>query len=484
MPWFWSKSSDRSATDASLSALRVPELEPFDPEPQPTKSGVQLGAPHVRPWWRRVVETTPLTHTNLDILTRDVADRTRAKRIIICADGTWNEPNAVKPGEDAPTNVWLMYQLVKDRDTLGTPQLKFYHAGVGTESWLPRRMLDGMTGRGLSENMRLTYRFLVDHYNPGDHVYLFGFSRGAYTVRTLAGMMRNSGVIDRNKYPNRAALDKHIDAAFELYRSRTPGTKPSEAEAVKFRNEHSHPDFYIACIGVWDTVGSLGIPVESKWTSPIRSFNEQKAGFHDVELSAFVDCAFHALAVDEQRGPFKPTLWVQKPEGKAGGQIVEQKWFTGVHSDVGGGYKWDERGLANVALRWMLNRVSATCKIELDAYPLIDAEKRFPTTVALHDSMKWYYKALDVTRVNRRFERVLDDGDDTESLHRIIDACRGTFATRAFPLLNRPYTPRNVEAFVERRKAASDRRTDPAGSAPGAERRSGEDRRAKRDRRS
>jgi uncharacterized protein (DUF2235 family) len=467
-----------------MSQIRVPDLEPFHPPPQRSPNGVKLGAPHVRSRWRRIVDSSAEIHTNEAAL-RDALASHRPKRIVICADGTWNVPKEVQPGGDAPTNVWLLYQLVKDVDADGTPQLKYYHAGVGTKrTWL-RRVTDGATGRGLSDNMRDAYAFLVDHYNPGDHVYLFGFSRGAYTVRTLAGMIRNSGIVDRAKYAGRAQeMEKAMEAAYELYRLRTDDTAPAAPRAREFRAAHSHPDFYISCIGVWDTVGSLGVPVESKLTSPLQWFNERVAGFHDVTLSGYVDCAFHALAIDERRGPFKPTLWNQKADARAAGQILEQVWFAGVHSDVGGGYPWNERGLANVTLRWMLNRVAATCKLDSDPYPIEDLEQQTPTTVALHDSMEWYYKVLDATRLSSCADRVLGQGsvaaETAESLHRSVDVCLETYKAADFPLVNRPYAPPNVGEFERR---TGERRRNPNGPVPGADRRSGVDRRAARDRR-
>src|SRR5256886_2870028 len=130
-------------------------------------------------------------------------------------------------------------------------------------------------------------------------------------------------------------------------------TAPAAAKAVDFRARHSHPDFRITCIGVWDTVGALGIPVGLCGRLSRRLF-----GFHDVTLSSRVDRAFHAIAVDERRRPFVPTLWHQQPDASKAGQVLEQVWFTGVHSDVGGGYGWDERDLANLTLRWMANRVT------------------------------------------------------------------------------------------------------------------------------
>ncbi len=460
--------------------LQARELEPFDPSPAPSTASFDRTAHHVRSRWRRIVDSSPEIYNNLDAV---VGAPRGAKRIVICADGTWNTPKEVRPGGEAPTNVWLLYQMVKNADAEGVPQLKFYHAGVGTQRSFIKRVSDGMTGRGLSAHMRDAYEFLVDHYNPGDHLYFFGFSRGAYTVRTLAGLVRNSGIIDRAKY-DASERAEWIDEACALYRERGDDSAPAAQRAKEFRAAHSHPDFNISCLGVWDTVGALGVPVESRLTSPLQAINAAIVGFHDVTLSSYVDCAFHALAIDERRGAFKPTLWAQQPGAKAAGQVLEQVWFSGVHSDVGGGYPWPERGLANVTLRWMVNRVSATLKLAIDAFPVERLEQSAPPTVALHDSMEWYYKVLDATRISRAADRILgaptQDGETAEFLHRSVDKCLTAYE-RAFPVVNRPYAPQNVREFE--RRSGTERRRNPAGPMPAVERRSGEERRSGRDRR-
>src|SRR3954468_730764 len=146
------------------------------------------------------------------------AVRQTHKRIIICADGTWNSTKATDAvGASATTNVCLTYQLVKPRATDGTPQLAYYHPGVGTGGFIDR-VIGGATGYGLDRNIQECYRFLIDHYHPGDYVYLFGFSRGAYTVRSLAGLVRNCGVIDPEKLAIGANLDETVREAFKLYR--------------------------------------------------------------------------------------------------------------------------------------------------------------------------------------------------------------------------------------------------------------------------
>ena len=417
--------------------------------------GLDLRAPHLRSWWDSL-RGAPEQHSNLDALhvpgeTKQLVPR--EKRIIICADGTWNVPPGTKAGDEAPTNVWLLYQLIKDVGNDGMPQLKYYHAGVGTVGDWVRRVVDGATGGGLAWNMVDCYQFLVDHYNPGDHVYLFGFSRGAYTVRTLAGLIRNSGIVKRDGIDATASRQR-IKDAYALYRDRTDETTPVAARAVDFRAANSHPDFHIACIGVWDTVGALGVPATR--FSPIAWLND-KYRFHDVTLSAYVDAAFHAMAIDERRGPFTPTLWIQQPQAAESRQVMEQVWFPGVHSDVGGGYLWPERGLANETFEWMIDRVMSTCFLTIDVGPYRArsgvAEQR------LHDSMSLLYKALNAIRITSPLVRVIDAGLGNLGVR---DAARATAESMyppaerrvatPFPGMRQGWDPANVKSYFERRK--------------------------------
>ena len=173
---------------------------------------------------------------------------------------------------------------------------------------------------------------------------------------------------------------------------------------MDFRARHSHPDCRLTCIGVWDTVGSLGIPV-----GLLGRLTQHRFGFHDVTLSSRVDRAFQAIALDEHRRPFLPTLWEQQPGAKEGGQRLEQVWFAGVHSDVGGGYAFAERDLANLTLRWMVNRVTRYCGLELETSALAAA---VPGDVTVHDSFKWYYGVLGGRRT------------------RVVDGSLGQYGTR------------------------------------------------------
>jgi uncharacterized protein (DUF2235 family) len=254
------------------------------------------------------------------------------KRLIVCCDGTWNRADSVHP-----TNVLRLHEWLAEHSMDGVVQKKRHFDGVGTR--FGEQILGGMVGAGLSEKIKDAYRFLVEFYEPGDTLFFFGFSRGAYTVRSLAGLVRKAGLLRRTEHTR-------IDDAYRLYRSEE---RPDGDLAKRFRERYSH-DTRIRCIGVWDTVGALGVP--TGWAS--RLGLNRAVEFHDVQLSTSVDFAFQALAIDERRKPFAPTLWEQqtrKLEDNNLKQVLEQAWFSGVHTDVGGGGA--QAGLSDHALLWM-----------------------------------------------------------------------------------------------------------------------------------
>jgi uncharacterized protein (DUF2235 family) len=271
----------------------------------------------------------------------------RMRRLVICADGTWNTADERKRGAKTPTNVTRMARTICPVADDGTSQIIYYQQGVGTHMGLDR-LLGGAFGHGIDLNIQDAYRFLVDNYADGDELFLFGFSRGAYTVRSLVGMVRKCGIL----------LPEHTDMipeAYWLYRS---GVHPRSETAQRFRLENAK-ETRVKFIGVWDTVGSLGIPVRF-----LNVLTRKKYAFHDVTLSSHVDNAFHALAVDERRGPFSPTLWAVQPRSAdQPPQRVEQVWFAGVHSNVGGGYP--DAGLSDCAFRWMVEKAKE-CGLAFD----------------------------------------------------------------------------------------------------------------------
>jgi uncharacterized protein (DUF2235 family) len=261
------------------------------------------------------------------------------KRLVVCCDGTWNRPDHLDRGVAAPTNVAKIALALADEDGEAAPQLIHYQAGVGTRAG--ERLRGGALGIGLSRNVQECYRFVVDNYEPGDTIYLFGFSRGAYTARSTAGLIRNAGVL-------RPGHEHRIEEAYALYRDPHRDTEPAGIASKLFRRTHSHDDVFIEFVGVWDTVGALGIPLDipgisSRWT------------FHDTTLSRYVLHAYHAVAIDERRGPFRPTLWTLKEgDTRPEGTSLEQVWFAGVHCEVGGGYRDPE--LSEIPLLWMADK--------------------------------------------------------------------------------------------------------------------------------
>ena len=256
------------------------------------------------------------------------------RRLIVCFDGTWNTPDS----KNGITNVVKMVRAIKPKDA-GVSQITFYDKGVGTGGPIDK-LLGGATGKGLKGNVIDGYRFLANNYQPGDEIYIFGFSRGAYTARFCAGLIAFCGLL----HPKHLGKDltEHV---LGLYLDRS---KKHELDQMGFDR---HQDVPIACLGVWDTVGSLGIPTD--WGRQILG---GKYYFSDSILSPQVKIGLHAIAIDEKRGTFPPTLWVyDETKGPPTGQELEQVWFAGAHGNVGGGVP--DAGLSDIAFDWMVKRV-------------------------------------------------------------------------------------------------------------------------------
>lgn len=249
------------------------------------------------------------------------------KRIIFCADGTWDSPQN-------KTNVYKIWQAVRPMPN----QAPFYDDGVGADGSILDRLLDGATGAGLFQKIRDGYKSIAQSYQPGDDIYLFGFSRGAYTARSLAGMIAICGL------PTRPCDENLVQTAFQAYRN-----KDKRAALLAGLAGYAMYDAKIRMVGVWDTVGALGIP------AVIGGVDPALYGFLDTSLHPDVKNAFHAVAIDERRREFPATLWTSTP---AADQKLEQIYFVGVHCDVGGGYT--EAGLSDITLSWMMNRANQT----------------------------------------------------------------------------------------------------------------------------
>jgi uncharacterized protein (DUF2235 family) len=334
------------------------------------------------------------------------------KRLIICCDGTWNKPYAKEQPTNVTKTVWAI--LPVDR-AAGMHQVVFYGPGVGTGNALDR-VLGGGFGVGLSENVKGAYLFLVANYEPEDEIFLFGFSRGAFTVRSLAGLIGAVGVL------HKADLARFPDA-YKYYR-----TSPAQrTAAVKARllPTARHENVPVHFLGVWDTVGALGVPF-----GPLNFIARSRYGFHDVALGSAVKNAYHALAIDERRRSFAPAIWDKVPEGST----VEQVWFSGVHSNVGGGYP--NTRLSNTAWLWMMDKAQA-CGLVLDPGFLAAAAESEGRSV-LYDSRGWAWK------FRRPLVReMLVTHLPSERIHSsVLDRC----ACAPSAIEPHPYAPENLEA--------------------------------------
>ncbi|MET3930281.1 uncharacterized protein (DUF2235 family) [Lysobacter sp. OAE881] len=276
--------------------------------------------------------------------------------IAIFLDGTWNDPKD-------RTSVFELKECLDVASNVPDRQQCYYSAGVGVKRF--EKFRGGAFGMGLSENVLQAYRWLVKTYRDGDRIFLFGFSRGAYTARSLAGLIARCGLLHA-QYGDRAdaiyeryRLDKKAERIDELEYIRRHDKRPLTADEDRLLRESRRVE--IEMIGVWDTVGSLGIP----WSAaPI--FGPKDYYFLNTRPSVLYRHCFHALAIDEHRGPYQPTLWTRfVPAGERADakpalplDRFEQRWFIGAHSNIGGGYGGQD-ALRNPPLIWMQEKAQA-----------------------------------------------------------------------------------------------------------------------------
>lgn len=279
------------------------------------------------------------------------------KRIALFLDGTWNNV------EDN-TNVWRLKSLCAK----SAEQLVYYSAGVGTQRG--EHISGGMFGVGINEEVTGAYEWLVEHYEPNAQLFIFGFSRGAFTARSLAGFISKCGLL-------KAGSPLSMKQLYERYRKGTAQSVRALGKVVdsqlpqedKWLKKYSRP-VPIWFQGVWDTVGALGVPLPC-----IPKVSRSDFAFLETDLRINDTHGYHALAIDEHREAFKPTLWT-KSTPKQGQTYpprsidqVEQRWFVGAHANVGGGYEDDL--LAQAPLSWLMNKATAhgllfNDKVEID----------------------------------------------------------------------------------------------------------------------
>jgi hypothetical protein len=292
------------------------------------------------------------------------------RKLIVCCDGTWNWPDGKRE-----TNVVRLARAIpaqmQGADGTLVPQISYYHTGVGTGNVLDH-FIGGGLGVGLSNSVKTCYGFLVDNFAPEDEIFLFGFSRGAYVARSVAGLIGCVGMLQRSE------MERFVEV-WDWYTEEREKRKVSDLDALA---PHRHEAVPIECIGVWDTVGALGIPG--------TRICAQSFAFHETQLGPRVRHAFQALAIDERRGNFQGAVWAPHPQPLCE-QVLEQVWFPGVHSSIGGGY--EHHGLSDTALLWMLSRIHERGLLELDMdyiSSVLDTTEPYPTgSLARSRTLSW-----------------------------------------------------------------------------------------------
>ena len=361
------------------------------------------------------------------------------KNIVICSDGTGNAG-----GQGYPTNVWAIYNAIDingHKTNAGIPrQIAFHDDGVGTESWKPLKAVGGAFGFGLSRNIRQLYSVLAKNFNDGDRIYLFGFSRGAFTVRSLAGLIASQGILDIQSDKIRGPEDfkRAVGRTYRQYRAAHRGKsyvlspdatlfkkilvgifdplvkvlwKGWDGVGDKIGEDFDYHDEkkdgkHIECIGVWDTVDAVGVPIDE--LRDILDFLFRN-NFHEHGLSPNIARGYHALAIDDERKTFHPVMWEEDEEDNG---RVKQVWFAGVHSNVGGGYP--KQGLAHVSLHWMMDEIDrdrvGRDGLHFKTGALDQAAENAKSHDMLYDSRKgvaglYRYGPRNIGKISRRYCR-------------------------------------------------------------------------------
>lgn len=348
------------------------------------------------------------------------------KTLIVCCDGTWNTPDQ----QGRPTNVTKIARAILPRSTDGSAQVVYYDEGVGTGNALDR-FVGGTLGVGLGQNVQQAYRFLALNYEKGDRIVMFGFSRGAFTVRSLAGLVNLVGLLRKGD------LDK-MDEVWDYYR-----TKPAERRNDFLDNRWvAEREPGVELLGVWDTIGALGIP-----GNLLGRIGRRRHEFHDVTLGAKTKRAYQALAIDEHRRSFMPAIWETGPVNAA--QDVDEVWFVGAHSNVGGGYP--DPVLSDQAFLWMVNKARPFLAFDEDFL-----ERRVEVLAEDKAGGAAIEAVSGIWTVLGKFWREVGK-DRTESIH---PTARTRWRTDApvekgqEPYSPYPYRPKNLERYFDKHRGA------------------------------
>lgn len=307
------------------------------------------------------------------------------KNIVVFSDGTNKEG-----GEGYNTNVYKLFNMIEDRTD---KQVVFYDRGLGTD-W--RRISGNVVGRGISKNIIECYEFIFDQYQAGDRIFLFGFSRGATTVRSLSGFIHLFGILPKSR-------PELIERAYRVYQVRNRAKR--ERRAAEFVNKHHTMWARIAFLGAWDTVAALGIS-SKKLDVLVDKVPWWRHKFHDLRLSDSVEHARHALALDDERRLFHPILWDRQLTDY---QTIKQVWFCGMHTDVGGGYC--EQQLSDIPLTWMIQEAK---EHGLLIYPSHNVTLNPDPDGLMHDSRS------GISRLYRRRIRSWDSERGKPTVHESV----------------------------------------------------------------
>lgn len=401
----------------------------------------------------------------------------KRRRIILLLDGTWNDAELGSTDTNISrlrdllarcsgaglTNSPLAPRIVSDpaemvTSTISneTPNLVFYSRGVGTGGQI-NQILGGLLGLGLESNIRRAYRFLSFHYTPGDQIFIFGFSRGSYTARSLVGYIAAAGLLRADK-----CTEENERCAWDFYRT-SPGERPP-GEWHRLRAfVHDRDSLRIDCLAVFDTVGALGIPLSSFVKS-----NREYFEFHDVELPSITRVNLHALAIDEHRWPFQAAIW-RPSKFKRINTVTEQVWFSGAHADVGGGYLRSDEAKASpdraddVTLDWLLKRM----RTHFEDFPIPegwipDRSRSNWSTSNIHDSRRGIYRfypkawraiANKGPDVRKRYQVAVGADRHSAPLNEMIHISAIERLWTATGPSGRRYAPRNLVELIPSIKA-------------------------------
>ncbi|KAI0847950.1 hypothetical protein F5Y00DRAFT_270856 [Daldinia vernicosa] len=323
------------------------------------------------------------------------------KRIVICCDGTWQnsdngyvKPSASKPVPtlQIPSNVTRISRAFKRNCSNGTFQIIYYQSGVGSRAGPVDRVVGGAFGIGIAENIREAYSYICANYVDGDEIILVGFSRGAFTARSIGGMISDLGLLTREGmeffYPVFKDMQNWMNPNYEDPFPETPfPNKPKGPQAADRYRDMLVKNGYSRVRqdrGKGDLIKVKAIGTANE--TPCMGYSRL------VGLSNKIEHGFHALALDETRGPFSPTLWERQPEYRDTSDL-RQVWFPGSHGNVGGG--WADQGVSNITLAWMMDQLSSVGCEFID-----DAIER------LHDRNVKYYHSLTPEKTRR--EKLVD----------------------------------------------------------------------------